>query len=81
MNRIRGTLSPFGATANLEGIKSPLKEAKSPFEITGGEIPAKSSTFNAERLVMRPAFKTRRIKFDVTKTECMNQKNNDPMTM
>ena len=73
--------APFGAATNLEMVRSPKTEKKNPFEVTSTEIPSRTIKFDAERLVQRPSYKIRRHKFDITKTECIDEKNNDPMTM
>ena len=75
------TNTGFGLQAGYESILSPRIEKKAPFEFTGMEIPKKEGGFNADRLVQVPSYRGRRHKFDFTKTECINEKNNDPMTM
>ena len=77
----QSTMAPFGQATISEMVRSPKTEKKSPFEVTSSEIPQRSIKFDAERLVQRPAYRVRRHKFDITKTECIEEKNNDPMTM
>lgn len=71
----------FGIATGFESVKSPMTEKANPFEFTGTQIPKRDIHFDAERLVQRPRYRTKRHKFDLTKTECINEKNNDPMTM
>ncbi len=71
----------FGTATTLEYIKSPKNEKQSPFEVTATSIPKKEFQADPDRLVQRPAYRTRRLKFDINKTECINERNNDPMTM
>jgi hypothetical protein len=71
----------FGVASGHESIKSPNHEKVSPFEFTGTQIPKRDLHFDADRLVQRPSYRSRRHKFDITKVECVNEKNNDPMTM
>ena len=60
---------------------SSLKKSTSTFDIRSSEIPPMERTCDLERLMMRPKHKQDRHKFDKTKSICLNEKENNPLTM
>lgn len=76
-----GTLSPMQRTTSL-GFLSSIKKKEGPsFVIKSSDIPQVSRTIDFERLVSRPRHKPNRLKFDKTKTECLQEKENNPLTV
>lgn len=45
------------------------------------EIPTQSKTIDLDRLLLKPNHKNPRLKFDKTRTECLNEKENNALTM
>lgn len=51
------------------------------YMFTSSEIPNLSKTIDLERLLSKPRHKPDRLKFDKSKSECIVEKENNPLTM
>lgn len=58
-----------------------MKREGPSFLVRAMEIPSVSRTIDFERLLTRPKHKPSRLKFDKNNSECLNEKENDPLTM
>ena len=58
-----------------------MKKEGPSFLVKAMEIPSVSRTIDFERLLMRPKHKPNRLKFDKNNSDCLNEKENDPLTM
>lgn len=52
----------------------------SPFIIKSSEIPEMSRKIDFERLLSKPKHRPNRLKFDKNRSECLKEKENNPMT-
>eukprot|EP00347_Sterkiella_histriomuscorum_P018196 403346422 len=69
-------------TASVPFFQNSIMKRDGPsFLVKAMEIPPVSRTIDFERLLARPRHKPNRLKFDQTNTECLNEKENDPLTM
>jgi hypothetical protein len=58
-----------------------MKKDVPSFLVRAMEIPPVSRTIDFERLLAKPKHKPNRLKFDKTNSDCLNEKENDPLTM
>lgn len=71
---MRSMPSPLGMTSTM------MKTSPS-FFIKTQEIPQMQKTYDLSRLMVLPKHKINRSKFDKSKSECLKEKENNPLTM
>ena len=62
-------------------FSSIFQQTQPSYFFKSNEIPNLSKTIDLERLLQKPNHKITRLKFDKTKTECLQEKENNPLTM
>ena len=68
-------------TTSLGFLASIQKKDAAPFVVKSGEIPPVSRDIDFDRLLQQPKHKPNRLKFDKTRSECLLEKENNPLTV